>query len=321
MSYVKNGTPIGGTGGTALPTASGAGQVPVSAGAGTTYAATTAGDVVDAAIASVVGAVAGQAIVGDGLGGVTETSADVSAVLAAANAAAALDALLPRATTGDALHHHRLDQSSTLADLGSGAVTATLSGAGWTQAGHGPYRGRKGLGKSSSSTGDSARIATTIPAADFSFAVTLASRTGAAPSGVSWIVMVWDESTNPIARNYVSLLTNSAALFIGTGKASGVGDSSTWTPGDWGRARRVVVTYDATTRLATLYGDGASRATITAPATLGACSQVSLLGAAGDPFSVGSNGDLVISDAQVWTRKLSATEARTDWQTVAGSLL
>ncbi len=84
---------VPGGGGTSLPTASGAGQLPVSAGAGTTYAATTAGDVVDAAIASVVGAVAGQAIVGDGLGGVTETSADVSAVLAAANAAAARTAL------------------------------------------------------------------------------------------------------------------------------------------------------------------------------------------------------------------------------------
>lgn len=84
---------VPGGGGTSLPTASGAGELPVSAGAGTTYAATTAGDVVDAAIASVVGAVAGQAIVGDGLGGVTETSADVSAVLAAASAAAALAAL------------------------------------------------------------------------------------------------------------------------------------------------------------------------------------------------------------------------------------
>ena len=80
-------------GGTALPTASAAGQVPVSAGAGSAYTATSAGDVVDAAIASVVGAVAGQAIVGDGLGGVTETSADVSAVLAAANAAAARSAI------------------------------------------------------------------------------------------------------------------------------------------------------------------------------------------------------------------------------------
>ena len=93
-----------GGGGATLPTASGAGELPVSAGAGTTYAATTAGDVVDAAIASVVGLVAGQAIVGDGLGGVTETSADVSAVLAAASAAAALAALggaaAPSHTTG-----------------------------------------------------------------------------------------------------------------------------------------------------------------------------------------------------------------------------
>ena len=52
-------------GGASLPTASGAGELPVSDGAGSAYTATSAGDVVDAAIASVVGAVAGQAIVGD----------------------------------------------------------------------------------------------------------------------------------------------------------------------------------------------------------------------------------------------------------------
>ena len=94
---------VPGGGGTSLPTASGAGELPVSDGAGSAYTATSAGDVVDAAIASVVGAVAGQAIVGDGLGGVTETSADVSAVLAAANAAAARAALgvtTPSHTTG-----------------------------------------------------------------------------------------------------------------------------------------------------------------------------------------------------------------------------
>ena len=84
---------VPGGGGASLPTASAAGQVPVSDGAGSAYTATSAGDVVDAAIASVVGAVAGQAIVGDGLGGVTETSADVSAMLAASDAAAARTAL------------------------------------------------------------------------------------------------------------------------------------------------------------------------------------------------------------------------------------
>jgi len=94
MALILEGSqPLLPSGGTSLPTASAAGELPVSAGAGTTYAATTAGDVVDAAIASVVGAVAGQAIVGDGLGGVTETSADVSAMLAAADAAAARAAL------------------------------------------------------------------------------------------------------------------------------------------------------------------------------------------------------------------------------------
>ena len=42
MSYVKNGTPIGGT---SLPTASAAGELPVSDRAGSAYTATSAGDV------------------------------------------------------------------------------------------------------------------------------------------------------------------------------------------------------------------------------------------------------------------------------------
>ncbi len=136
MSYVKNGTPIGGT---ALPTASAAGQVPLSAGAGTTYAATTAGDVVDAAIASVVGAVAGQAIVGDGLGGISTTSADVSAVLAAANAAAArtalgvaasaagIEAARPAAGTSGRTYV-TTDTSAIYADNGSAWVVASNGG-------------------------------------------------------------------------------------------------------------------------------------------------------------------------------------------------
>lgn len=81
-------------GGTSLPTASGAGELPVSTGAGTTYTATSAGDVLALGmVAALTGEPAGAALISDGLGGVTETSADVSAVLAAANAAAARTAL------------------------------------------------------------------------------------------------------------------------------------------------------------------------------------------------------------------------------------
>ncbi len=127
MSYVKNGTPVGGT---SLPTASGAGELPVSTGAGSAYTATTAGAVVDAATASVVGAVAGQAIVGDGLGGVTETSADVSAVLAAANNAAARAALgFPALST--ALYVLRMNAAGTAMEFAAAAGDTMTTDHSW----------------------------------------------------------------------------------------------------------------------------------------------------------------------------------------------
>lgn len=106
-------------GGTSLPTASGAGEVPVSSGAGTAYTATSLAteisDGVGATLAGLLGATAGAAVIGDGAGDVATTSADVSAMLAAANSAAILAALgiasashtsglraaLPAGTAGD----------------------------------------------------------------------------------------------------------------------------------------------------------------------------------------------------------------------------
>jgi hypothetical protein len=91
---VVSGSPINGGGGAGLPVASGAGEVPLSTGAGTTYAAANLGDEVNAVLVSALGSEpAGTAIVGDGAGGIIPTSADVSAVLAAADAAAARAAL------------------------------------------------------------------------------------------------------------------------------------------------------------------------------------------------------------------------------------
>ena len=91
---VVSGSPInGGGGGAGLPVAGGAGEVPISTGAGTTYAASPFADEVGIALASQVGSVSGKALIGDGAGDVTTTSADVSSFLAAANAAAARTAL------------------------------------------------------------------------------------------------------------------------------------------------------------------------------------------------------------------------------------
>ncbi len=91
-------------GGTSLPTASGAGEVPVSTGAGTTYAATSAGEVVATGLSAALSEeVVGTAVIADGAGGVSFTSADVSAVLAAVNAAAARAALGGYETLGGTL--------------------------------------------------------------------------------------------------------------------------------------------------------------------------------------------------------------------------
>ena len=89
--YRKNGGAVGG--GAGLPVAGGAGEVPLSTGAGTNYIAANFGDEVGDAIADGIGATLGQALIGDGGGGVSLTSADVSALLASADAAAARAAL------------------------------------------------------------------------------------------------------------------------------------------------------------------------------------------------------------------------------------
>lgn len=91
--YRLNGGAVGGGGGAGLPVATGAGEVPVSTGAGTTYAASPISTEVSAVLAGFLGAVSGQAVIGDGAGDLATTSADVSALLAAADAAAARSAL------------------------------------------------------------------------------------------------------------------------------------------------------------------------------------------------------------------------------------
>ena len=88
------GLPLVGLGGSSLPTATGADEVPVSTGAGTTYAAQTLGAaVVTGLVANLSADDAGTAIIADGAGDVQKTSADVSAILAAASASAARSAL------------------------------------------------------------------------------------------------------------------------------------------------------------------------------------------------------------------------------------
>ena len=93
---VVSGSPING-GGAGLPVATGAGEVPLSTGAGTTYAAAPISTEVSGVLAGFLGATLGQTVIGDGAGDLATTSADVSALLASADAAAMRSALCDRA--------------------------------------------------------------------------------------------------------------------------------------------------------------------------------------------------------------------------------
>jgi hypothetical protein len=93
--YRKNGGAVGG--GAGLPVAGGAGEMPVSTGAGNTYAASPISDEVGTALAAFLGGdPAGSALISDGAGDVTTTSAPVSAVLAASDAPGMRSALCDR---------------------------------------------------------------------------------------------------------------------------------------------------------------------------------------------------------------------------------
>jgi len=85
--YRKNGSAVGGGGGAP----SGTGVVTVTSGVYDAPSSTD--DVVVSGLSGLVGGVLGEAIIGDGAGSVQQTSADVSALLAAADAAAARVAL------------------------------------------------------------------------------------------------------------------------------------------------------------------------------------------------------------------------------------
>ena len=85
--YRKNGGAVGGGGGAP----SGTGVVTVTSGVYDVPSSTD--DVVVSGLSGLVGGVLGEAIVGDGAGSVQQTSADVSALLASADAAAARSAL------------------------------------------------------------------------------------------------------------------------------------------------------------------------------------------------------------------------------------
>jgi hypothetical protein len=122
---------VPGGGGTALPTASAAGELPVSDGAGSAYTATSAGDVLALGmVAALAGEPAGAALISDGAGDVATTSADVSAMLAAANNAAARAALgFPALST--ALYVLRMNAAGTAMEFAAAAGDTMTTDHSW----------------------------------------------------------------------------------------------------------------------------------------------------------------------------------------------
>ena len=157
MGLILEGSqPLLPSGGASLPTATGAGEVLVSTGAGTTYTATSAGEVVTTGLSAALSEeVVGTAVIADGDGGVSFTSADVSAFLASANAAAARTAL---GAIGATLGHRWerpapasvpagslfIDSDDLTEQVSSGvAVSAGVAASGWMRrlpSGLGPGR-------------------------------------------------------------------------------------------------------------------------------------------------------------------------------------
>jgi hypothetical protein len=127
--YRKNG---GGVGGASLPTATAADELLRSTGAGTTYEAVGQGDVVGDVLVAFIGSdPAGTAIISDGAGDVGLTSAAVSALLAAADAAgmrAALYAPLTTPTFASGGWTFTQPAGSTAA-IASGVLTCTVNAA------------------------------------------------------------------------------------------------------------------------------------------------------------------------------------------------
>lgn len=243
-----------------------------------------------------------------------------------APAAATVDALLPRALPGTALHLHRLSEATgTLADQGSVGTAAVISGSSAVRATPGPYRWGGGIELVSPAAADRITVATSVPAGDCSLAVTIARVNGTAPSATKMVLALWDEGVFG-AENTLSILLNAAGYIYSYTWTSGATNfGGAYTPSSWTAAHRCVVTYEhgaGATRTVRLYVDGVLRDTkVCSSALLATKTQVTALGIAGDIYSLGACDGLVISDTQVWGSLLTAAQVTADYRQVRGALL
>lgn len=125
------GLPLAGGGGGGLPVAAGADEVPVSTGAGTTYAAVSTSQVVADVLDATLGSEpAGTAIISDGAGAVTSTSATVAALLSATALPFTSVVNAVEHTTNNGSTYHLLTISCAQASRGytfRGTISATKS--------------------------------------------------------------------------------------------------------------------------------------------------------------------------------------------------
>lgn len=245
-----------------------------------------------------------------------------------APAAATVDALLPRALPGTALHLHRLSEATgTLADQGSVGTAAVISGSSAVRATPGPYRWGGGIELVAPAATDRITVATSVPAGDCSIACTILAPARSAPSAPSNAVIfaLWDGGTLG-AENTLALLLHSTGGLYDYCWGSGTGTAGTVIATTWTGTHRCVVTYEhgaaGATRRFKLYIDGALVDTKTSTnALLATKSESTALGIAGDIYATGALAGLVISDTQVWGSLLTAAQVTADYRQVRGALL
>lgn len=232
-----------------------------------------------------------------------------------------VDDVFPAAPLQTALHLHRLSEpSGTLADLGSGAIAATLVGSGWTRGAAGPYRGRKGVSQSGAGSTDAVLVSgTTIPAAGFTVAVTVVAKARVAPTLYGPFLSVTNNTASPSLNELNVAHQNNGTIYMTMGSGSSFEGSSPGATLDWSRPHRILMDYVAATKVARLWVDGAIYVSYThGPAAIANCTRLMALGpslASGH----GGNDFLAANDLQAWGRVLTADERAYDWSQVDGS--
>jgi hypothetical protein len=318
---VVSGSPINGGGGGGVPLPSTDGYLSVTSGAYDTPS--SASDIVAAGISSMVGSdPAGTAIVSDGTGGAQPTSADVSTLLGAADAAAARAALsaeilIDPLPVASALHHWRLGEtSSPFADSGSSPVNlAYVSGnREYGRAGaYARYGATKQRSTGTVTNRAEAVISDVASGVDLTVGVSFANETGTIltpATDARIIAALHDGGVSPISC--ILILTNASGnlyIYVSTPTTSSdIGN----VPVDWSRSHRVDVTRVHSTGDVIMYVDGISRATGTIGGTMAALTRASI-GSVGQGASLaGVNvSELLTVDFTVHTSALSAATVLT----------